>query len=110
MANDAEDCAFQMLNDDEIVNSVQEESDPFDDETDEDENNNNNESSNGSSIAGAFSLLETVTEWYEQPSVCSPTQLLLLKRTRDLVAKKRRSFPYSTLTIILLRRLKVKKK
>ncbi|GFU82601.1 hypothetical protein TNCV_2306451 [Trichonephila clavipes] len=34
---DAEDCAFQMLNDDEIVTSVQEESDPIDDETDGDE-------------------------------------------------------------------------
>ncbi|GFT28749.1 HTH_Tnp_Tc3_2 domain-containing protein [Trichonephila clavipes] len=33
---------FQMLNDDEIVTSVQEESDPVDDETDEDEDNNNN--------------------------------------------------------------------
>ncbi|GFX36866.1 hypothetical protein TNCV_4000261 [Trichonephila clavipes] len=37
MACDAEDCGFQMLNDDEIVTSVQEESDPVDDETDEDE-------------------------------------------------------------------------
>ncbi|PRD24412.1 UNVERIFIED_CONTAM: hypothetical protein NCL1_43856 [Trichonephila clavipes] len=40
MACDAEDCGFQMLNDDEIVTSVQEESDPFDDETDEVEYNN----------------------------------------------------------------------
>ncbi|GFU40089.1 uncharacterized protein TNCV_4692891 [Trichonephila clavipes] len=37
MACDAEDCGFQMLNDDEIVTSVQEESDPVDDETDEDD-------------------------------------------------------------------------
>ncbi|GFX02919.1 uncharacterized protein TNCV_4439011 [Trichonephila clavipes] len=39
MACDAKDCGFQMLNDDEIVTSVQEESDPIDDETDEDEDN-----------------------------------------------------------------------
>ncbi|GFT53218.1 hypothetical protein TNCV_4233151 [Trichonephila clavipes] len=39
----AEDCGFQILHDDEIVTSVQEESDPVDDETDEDEDNNNNE-------------------------------------------------------------------
>ncbi|GFX16297.1 hypothetical protein TNCV_4705501 [Trichonephila clavipes] len=39
MACDAEDCGFQILNDDEIVTSVQEESDPVDDETDEDANN-----------------------------------------------------------------------
>ncbi|GFW41996.1 uncharacterized protein TNCV_7041 [Trichonephila clavipes] len=36
MACDAEDCRFQMLNDDEIVTSVQEESDPADNEMDED--------------------------------------------------------------------------
>ncbi|PRD30755.1 UNVERIFIED_CONTAM: hypothetical protein NCL1_25447 [Trichonephila clavipes] len=40
MACDAEDCGFQILNVDEIVTSVQEESDPVDDETDEDEDNN----------------------------------------------------------------------
>ncbi|PRD30151.1 UNVERIFIED_CONTAM: hypothetical protein NCL1_27288 [Trichonephila clavipes] len=85
----AENCAFQMLSDDEIVTSVQEKSDPFDEETDEDEDNNNNESSQGPSNAGAFSALETAMEWYEQQSKCCPTQLLLLKRIRDLAAKKR---------------------
>ncbi|PRD25360.1 UNVERIFIED_CONTAM: hypothetical protein NCL1_41152 [Trichonephila clavipes] len=44
MACDAEDCGFQTLNDDEIVTSVQEESNPVDDETDEDEDNNNENS------------------------------------------------------------------
>ncbi|GFV86966.1 hypothetical protein TNCV_2199171 [Trichonephila clavipes] len=38
---------FQMLNDDKIVTSVQEESDPVDDKTDEDEDNSNNKSSKG---------------------------------------------------------------
>ncbi|GFV97062.1 uncharacterized protein TNCV_3526481 [Trichonephila clavipes] len=80
-----------MLNDDEIVISVQEEFDPVDNETDEDEDNNNNESSKGPSNADAFSALETAMEWYEQQSEsCWPTQLLLLKRIRDLQAKKRR--------------------
>ncbi|GFW60999.1 uncharacterized protein TNCV_4872091 [Trichonephila clavipes] len=37
MACEAEDCGFQMLNDDEIVTSVQEELDSVDDETDKDE-------------------------------------------------------------------------
>ncbi|GFS72481.1 uncharacterized protein TNCV_2116261 [Trichonephila clavipes] len=78
-----------MLNDDEIVTSVQAESDPVDDEMDEDEDNNN-ESSKGSPNADAFSALETAMEWYEQQSECSPTQLLLLKRIRDLAAKIRR--------------------
>ncbi|GFU51927.1 uncharacterized protein TNCV_3734321 [Trichonephila clavipes] len=80
---------FQMLNDDEIVTSVPAESDPVDDETDEDEDNNN-ETNKVPSIAGAFSVLETAMEWYEQQSECCPTQLLLLKRIKDLTAKKRR--------------------
>ncbi|GFW31155.1 uncharacterized protein TNCV_2577371 [Trichonephila clavipes] len=89
MACDAEDCGFQMLNDDEIVTSVQEEFDLVDDETDEDEVNNN-ESSKSPSNADAFSALETAMEWYKQQSECCPTQLLLLQRIGYLAAKKRR--------------------
>ncbi|GFW91437.1 uncharacterized protein TNCV_3376031 [Trichonephila clavipes] len=62
MACDAEDCGFQMLNDDEIVTSKQEESNPVDDETDEDDTNNSNESSKSPSNAEAFSALETAME------------------------------------------------
>ncbi|GFV13016.1 hypothetical protein TNCV_3175511 [Trichonephila clavipes] len=54
------DCGFQMLNDDEIVTSVQK-SDHVDSETDEDEDNNN-ESSEGPSNADAFSALDTAME------------------------------------------------
>ncbi|GFV57187.1 hypothetical protein TNCV_2557921 [Trichonephila clavipes] len=90
MACDAEYCGFQTLNDDEIVTSVQEESDPVHDETDEDGDNNNDESSKGPSNSDAFSALETAMEGYEQQSECCPIQLLLLKRIRDLAAKKRR--------------------
>ncbi|GFV80319.1 uncharacterized protein TNCV_4957221 [Trichonephila clavipes] len=90
MACDAEDCRFQMLNDDEIVTSVQEESDPVDGKTEEDGDNNNNESSKSLSNADAISALETAMEWYEQQSEFCLTQLLLLKRIRDLAAKKRR--------------------
>ncbi|GFV70223.1 uncharacterized protein TNCV_843421 [Trichonephila clavipes] len=68
MAYDAEDLGFQMLNDDEKVTFVLEESDPVDVETDEDEGNNNNESSKSPSNADAFSALETAMEWYEQQS------------------------------------------
>ncbi|GFS79107.1 hypothetical protein TNCV_4408311 [Trichonephila clavipes] len=49
-----------MLNDNEIVTSVQEESDPVDDETDEDKDNN--KSSKGPSNADAFSPLETAVQ------------------------------------------------
>ncbi|PRD22457.1 UNVERIFIED_CONTAM: hypothetical protein NCL1_49041 [Trichonephila clavipes] len=79
-----------MLIDDEIVTSVREESYPVEDETDEDEDNNNNESSKGPSNADVFSALGTAMQWYVKQSECCPTQLLLLKRIRDLAAKKRR--------------------
>ncbi|GFW50556.1 uncharacterized protein TNCV_2888591 [Trichonephila clavipes] len=79
-----------MLNSDDIVTSVQEESDPVEDETEEGVDNNNCESSKGSSNANAFSALETAMEWYKQQSEYCPIQLLLLKRIRDLAAKKRR--------------------
>ncbi|GFX92192.1 uncharacterized protein TNCV_1741121 [Trichonephila clavipes] len=75
-----------MLSDDEIVTSVQEESDPVDDETDEDEDNN--ESSKGPSNADVFSALEAAMEWYEQQSECCPTQILLFKRIKDLLQRK----------------------
>ncbi|GFW60631.1 uncharacterized protein TNCV_569771 [Trichonephila clavipes] len=61
MTCDARDCGFQMLNDDEIVTFVQEESDPVDDEIDENEDINN-ESSKGPSNADAFSALKTAME------------------------------------------------
>ncbi|GFV60010.1 uncharacterized protein TNCV_1401181 [Trichonephila clavipes] len=80
---------FQMLNNDEIVTSVQEEFDPVDDETDEDEDNNN-ESSKSPSNTDAFSALETAMECDEQQSECCPTQLLLLKIIRELIQQKKR--------------------
>ncbi|GFU65058.1 hypothetical protein TNCV_4130641 [Trichonephila clavipes] len=83
MSYDAEDCGIQMLNDDEIVTSVQEQSDPVDDETGEDEDNNNSESSKGPSNAEAFSALETGMEGYEQQSECCPTQRMLFKRESE---------------------------
>ncbi|GFX30811.1 uncharacterized protein TNCV_656971 [Trichonephila clavipes] len=81
-----------MLNDEEIVTSVHEESDPVDDEMDEDEDNNNNESSKSSSNADTFSASKTAMEWYEQQSECCPTQPLLLKRMRDVAAKNKLLF------------------
>ncbi|GFS95088.1 hypothetical protein TNCV_2704501 [Trichonephila clavipes] len=64
---------FQKLNDDDIMTSVNEESDPVDKEMDEDEDNSNDESRNGPSNADAFSALETAMEWYEQESECCST-------------------------------------
>ncbi|GFX77972.1 hypothetical protein TNCV_909891 [Trichonephila clavipes] len=69
MASNAEDYGFQMLNDDEIVTSVQENSDPVDNETDKDECNNSSESSKSPSNADAFSVLATAMECYNQSAV-----------------------------------------
>ncbi|GFV61877.1 mariner Mos1 transposase [Trichonephila clavipes] len=77
-----------MLNDDEIVTFVQEESDLINDETNEDKDNN--KSSKGPSNADASPALEKAMELYEQQSECYPTQLQPLKRIRDVAAKKRR--------------------
>ncbi|GFX45523.1 hypothetical protein TNCV_2740601 [Trichonephila clavipes] len=60
-----------MLNDDEIVTSMQE-SDPVDDETDEGEDNN--ESSKGASNADAFPALETALEWSYSTTVAQENQ------------------------------------
>ncbi|GFT30431.1 hypothetical protein TNCV_2377221 [Trichonephila clavipes] len=80
-----------MLNNDEIVTSVAEESDPVDDETDEDEENNNNESSKGLSKADAFSALETIMEWYEQSAVllnyCCTRESETLRRKNEGVQR-----------------------
>ncbi|GFW17082.1 hypothetical protein TNCV_2762061 [Trichonephila clavipes] len=58
MACDAEDCGFQILNDSEIVTSVQEKSHPLDDEKDEDEDNNNERSK---APSNAYCSMETET-------------------------------------------------
>ncbi|GFT85536.1 uncharacterized protein TNCV_3401481 [Trichonephila clavipes] len=90
MACDAEDCGFQMLNDDEIVTSVQEESDPVDDETDED-GDINNESSKGPLNADAFYALDTYGVVRTTIRVLSystigaqENQILQRKRRRDV--------------------------
>ncbi|GFX00509.1 hypothetical protein TNCV_2235161 [Trichonephila clavipes] len=61
MVCELEDCEFQRLNDDEIVNFLQKESDLVDDETVEDEDNNNR-SSKDFSNPDAFSALETAIQ------------------------------------------------
>ncbi|GFV97805.1 uncharacterized protein TNCV_2021201 [Trichonephila clavipes] len=67
MACNAEDCGFQVLNDDEIVTAMQEEYDPVDDEMDKEEDIIN-ESSKVPSNADVFYVLQTAMEWYEQQS------------------------------------------
>lgn len=85
--NDANDPGYQILDDDEIVSSLMipgEENDNDDSSSDEDSGTCKKPSN-----AEAFAALETGLEWYEQQEESCPTQLLLLKRLRDLAATKR---------------------
>jgi hypothetical protein len=43
----------------------------------------------GPTSAEAFATFKTGLEWFEKQAECCPTQLLLLKRLRDLAAEKR---------------------
>lgn len=76
---------FPFLTEDEIVSFVQEEEEPStDDEDGEYEGNRKRKPSHEE----AFAALETAMCWYEQQAESCPAQLLLLKRIRDLAAKK----------------------
>ncbi|PRD30083.1 UNVERIFIED_CONTAM: hypothetical protein NCL1_27476 [Trichonephila clavipes] len=76
-----------MLNDNEIVTSMQAESDPVDDNTDKDENNN--ESSKGPSNAGSCSALEIAMKWYEEQSDYCHTEQLMLTRVSETLQRKK---------------------
>lgn len=80
------DPGFQILDDDEIVDMVQEEEE---DSEREEHDFSDNEEESGPSHAEAFTALETVLSWYEKQDESCAAQLLLLKRMRDLAAKKR---------------------
>ncbi|GFT05149.1 hypothetical protein TNCV_531871 [Trichonephila clavipes] len=73
-------CGFHLT-------SVQEESDPVDDETDEDEN------SNGPSNTDAFSALEIAVEWYKQQGTSNNQSAVLLNcccsRESEILQRKK---------------------
>ncbi|GFV03267.1 hypothetical protein TNCV_4018641 [Trichonephila clavipes] len=80
-----------MLNDDEIVTSVLEESEPVDDETDEDEDNNNNETSKNLSNADTFSALQTAMERHEQYNQSATLLNYCCSRESDTLQRKNES-------------------
>ncbi|KAG8245417.1 hypothetical protein J6590_108198 [Homalodisca vitripennis] len=85
------DPGFQILNDEEIVSLVLAE-DTTQHDSDEDCNTDTAESTkNRPSHEEAFSAFNTAMSWLEKQEESCPTQLLLLKRLRDLAAKKRSS-------------------
>ncbi|XP_046629071.1 jerky protein homolog-like [Neodiprion virginianus] len=88
LKDDANDPGYQILTDDQIVSSVLHDEDSDSDDKHSDESV---EASKQPSHGEAFGALETAMEWYEKQPECCQTQLLLLKRLRDLAAKKRAS-------------------
>lgn len=87
LATDANDPGYHVLDDDGIVSSVQNQSE--DEESNDSSCDEDGDESKGPSHAGAFAAFETGLEWFERQAECCPTQLLLLKRLRDLAAQKR---------------------
>ncbi|PRD33613.1 UNVERIFIED_CONTAM: hypothetical protein NCL1_17140 [Trichonephila clavipes] len=79
MTCDAEDCGFQMLNDDDIVTPEQEESDPVDDETDEDKNNKGQLTKIGQKMKSNYFIYFSITSQNFQTSK--------LKKRRIMIAR-----------------------
>ncbi|XP_060845567.1 jerky protein homolog-like [Rhopalosiphum padi] len=88
LENDANNLGFEILNDDEIVDSVKRTELSFGIENDTNEYEDV-ENYSGPMPGEAFTALETAMQWYEQQPESNSTELLLLKRIKDLAAKKR---------------------
>lgn len=84
MLCDSSDPGFQILNDDELIESVREES-----VEEEDDLNVEVEADTGPSASEAFAGLDTALKWMERQPECDHMQLLTVKRMRDLAARKR---------------------
>lgn len=82
--SDSSDPGYQILSDEEIIESVSE-----DIVEEEEEVNMEVESDIGPSASEAFNCLETALKWMERQPECDHLQLLTVKRMRDLAAKKR---------------------
>lgn len=82
------DPGYQIMDENDILNHVQESRDII--ETDN-ENEDLEEVVTGPTHEQAFTALNTAMAWYEKQKESCPTQLILLKRIRDLAAEKRQS-------------------
>lgn len=80
MKSDANDHGLQILTDQEIVDSIQEEDNS---EREEDMKENDEPTP---SHSGDFNCLEIAMKWYEKQDECNFAQLLTLKRLLDISA------------------------
>lgn len=81
---DKNDMGYEILDDNDIVTSMQE---PENQESSDSEEDVADDAV--PSHSEAFTSLETVMSWYEVQPECSQAQLLLLKRMKDLAGRKR---------------------
>ena len=79
---DRSDAGYQLLADEDIIEQVT--NPPTDTENGENEEHNDIPT-NGETME----MLDKCLKWYEWQSEATPTSLMLLKRVRDLAAKKR---------------------
>lgn len=85
---DNDDPGFQLMTDDEIVEKLLRGEDFTEDS---DANDGPEEDDSGPSHAEAFQALDLAFRWLERQEESESTQLLQLKRIRDLAAMKRKS-------------------
>nr|CAD7399861.1 unnamed protein product [Timema cristinae] len=87
--SDGNDPGYQHLNDDEIVHQVIEDNDNGSNvrESDDDEEMDAEEAA-GPSHSDAYEAFQTAMNWLERQPEGTATQLVLLKRLRDMAAKK----------------------
>nr|CAD7428512.1 unnamed protein product [Timema monikensis] len=87
--SDGNDPGYQHLNDDKIVHQVIEDNDNGSNvrESDDDEEMDAEEAA-GPSHSDAYEAFQTAMNWLERQPEGTATQLILLKRLRDMAAKK----------------------
>nr|CAD7575962.1 unnamed protein product [Timema californicum] len=86
--SDGNDPGYQHLNDDEIAHQVIEDNDNGSNVRESDDDEMDAEEAAGPSHSDAYEAIQTAMNWLERQPEGTATQLVLLKRLRDMAAKK----------------------
>nr|CAD7441900.1 unnamed protein product [Timema bartmani] len=98
--SDGNDPGYQHLNDDEIVHQVIEDNDNGSNvRKSADDEKMDAEKAAGPSHSDAYEAFQTAMNWLERQPEGTATQLVLLKRLRDMAAKKRTNDAFVTITL-----------